>query len=216
MSGSPYTNLSDENAPLQLASTATAAILFGAGTSTTPIATSSANKNFIGFWTSSTATTGDSRGAYIRHYFSGAGGSGEALRAFGTVNGVAAATGGTVNGAHITLSVSAAAGSVSGEGNALRATLGLGASTNAGGTLAGICIDSDFDTAATVPSGAVCLRVTNSNTKLWDKFLSLPAASNGTIFAAHTTQVMSHSIKCIDAAGSAFYIMCTNSASNRS
>lgn len=200
----------------QIGPVATAALYAGGGTSSSPLATASANLNGLGFWFSSTATSGDSRGLYLRQYFSGAGVSGEAARIFGTVNGVTAATGGTVNGAHITLSVSGAAGAVSGAGNALRATLGLGADTVAGGTLAGIQIDSDFDNGATVPGTAACIRVTNSNTKKWANFMVIPAASNGTIFAAHTTQTMTHSIKILNDAGTAYYLMVTDAATNRS
>jgi hypothetical protein len=201
---------------LQFGATDSAALTVGGGTATTPLTTATANTNFIGFWLDSTATSGDSRGLYLRQYFSGAGVSGEAARLFGTVNNVAAAVGGTVNGAHVSLSVTGASGAVSGAGNALRATLGLGASTNAGGTLAAIQVDSDFDNAATVPATAAAIRVTNSNTKLWANLLSIPNAANGTIFAAHTTQVLTHSIKFISADGTAYYLMCTNAATNRS
>src|SRR5512133_975947 len=78
----------------------TVACLIGAGTSTTPAKTATANKNFLGFWTKSTATSGDSRGLYLRHYISGAGGSGEAARIYTTVNNVA---GSTAHGANISL-----------------------------------------------------------------------------------------------------------------
>ena len=200
---------------LQFGTTATAALSLGGGTSVTPLTTSTADKNHIGFWTASTATSGDSRGVYLRHYFSGAGGSGEALRAFGTVNNVTVANSGTVNGAHISLSVSGASGAVSGAGNALRATLGIGASSAPGGTLAGIQVDSDFDNAGTVPDTAAAIRVTNSNTKLWAKFLNIPAPTSGGLFAAHITDAISHSIRCIDSAGTVFYIMCTQTSSNR-
>ena len=200
----------------QVGPVATAALYAGGGTAASPPATSTANLNGLGYWFSSTATSGDSRGLYLRQYFSGAGVSGEAARIFGTVNNVAAAVGGTVNGAHITLSVSGASGSVSGAGNAIRATLGLGASTSAGGTLAALQLDSDFDNTATVPSTAACIRVTNSNTKKWANFMVIPAASNGTIFAAHTTQTMTHSIKILNDAGTAYYLMVTDAATNRS
>ena len=42
------------------------------------------------------------------------------------------------------------------------------------------------------------------------------AAANGTIFAAHTTQVLTHSIRIRNAAGTAFYLMVTDAATNRS
>lgn len=200
---------------MQFGSTTTAAETMGGGTAASPITTANADKNAIGFWFDTTATSGDSRGLYLRQYFSGAGVSGEAARIFGTVNNVEAATGGTVNGAHISLSVSGAAGAVSGAGNGLRVTLGLGASTNAGGTLAGIQVDSDFDNTATVPANAAAIRVTDSNTKKWSKFLRLPTVASAGILAAHITDAFSHSIRCVDEAGTVFYIMCTTDASNR-
>lgn len=150
---------------LQFGSTEIAAETMGGGTSASPISTANAGKNAIGFWFKTTATSGDSRGLYLRKYFAGAGVSGEAARIFGTVDNVTAATGGTVNGAHITLSVSGASGAVSGAGNGLRVTLGLGDGTNAGGTLSVIQVDTDFDNGATVPASVAGLRFTSSNTK---------------------------------------------------
>lgn len=192
-------------------------LLLGAGTTSARYAMgTTANQNVVGIFAESTATTGDSRAINTRLYFTGVGGSGEVIRAMGVVNGVTAATGGTVNGAHLTLSVTGAAGEVSGAGNALRATLSLGASTNAGGTLSGIQIDSDFDNAATVPATASCIRITNTNTKLWANLMMIPAPVNGSIFAAHTTQTMTQSIRILSAAGTAYYVMCTDAATNRS
>lgn len=176
----------------------------------------SANKNAIGLFFETTATSGDSRGINMRLYFSGAGVSGEALRAYGIVNGVTAATGGTVNGAHVTLGVTGAAGAISGAGNALRATLSFGASVNAGGTCSAIQVDSDFDNGCTLDANICAIRLTNSNTKLWPNLLQIPAASNGTIFAAHTTQTMTHSIRIRDASNTAYYVMVCNAATNRS
>jgi hypothetical protein len=201
---------------LQFGTTASAALITGCGTSATPYAMgSAANKNAMGFWFDSTATSGDSRGMYLRQYFSGAGVSGEAARIFGTVNNVTAATGGTVNGAHISLSVTGASGAVSGAGNALRLTLGLGDTTNAGGTLSALQLDSDFDNGATVPANAAAIRVTDSNTKKWSKFLRLPTVASAGILAAHTTDALSHSVRCVDEAGTVFYLMATTDASNR-
>jgi hypothetical protein len=194
-----------------------AAVHFGFGSSTTRTQMgTTANQNAVGLFFESTATSGDARGINLRLYFSGAGGSGEALRAYGIVNGVTAATGGTVNGAHITLGVTGAAGAVSGAGNALRATLSFGASVNAGGTCSALQIDSDFDNTSTVAAGLCAVRLTNSNTKVWPNLLEIPAASNGTIFAAHTTQVLTHSIRIRNAAGTAYYLMVTDAATNRS
>lgn len=194
-----------------------AAAVLGFGTSSSRyqlgVATS---QNALGLFFETEATSGDTRGINLRLYFSGAGGSGEALRAYGIVNNVSAATGGTVNGAHITLGVTGASGAISGAGNALRATLAFGTGVTAGGTCSAIQIDSDFDNGCTLDANVCALRLTNSNTKLWPNLLQIPAASNGTIFAAHTTQTMTHSIRIRDAANTAYYVMCTNAATNRS
>lgn len=141
----------------------TAALLHGAGTSTSGDRIQdggTANKNFLGYWVETTATSGDTRGMYIRLYFSGAGVSGEALRAYGTVNGVQAAVGGTVNGAHISLNVTTG-GSISGAGHALRATYGVAASVTPGGTVSVLQLDSDF--AASVGVGATTAFISLNN-----------------------------------------------------
>lgn len=195
----------------------TAALLAGGGTSATPCATSTADKNFLGFWTKTTATSGDSRGLYLRTYFSGAGVSGEAARIFGTVDNVTAAVGGTVNGAHISLSITGASGAVSGQGFAARLTLGADAQTRTlNANVAVLNLDSDIATGNTVPADLAFARVTDTGAVRIGSLLKMPNISNGTIFAAHTTQVMSHSIKIVSDDGTAYYIMCTNSATNRS
>lgn len=48
------------------------------------------------------------------------------------------------------------------------------------------------------------------------RLLELPNAANGSLLAAHTTQTMTHSIRFKTAAGTDYYIMCTNAATNRS
>jgi hypothetical protein len=194
-----------------------AASVLGWGTSSARLQLgTTASQNALGLFFETEATSGDTRGVNLRLYFSGAGGSGEALRAYGIVNGVTAATGGTVNGAHVTLGVTGAAGAISGAANALRATLAFGASVNAGGTCSALQLDSDFDNACTLDANVCAIRLTNSNTKLWANLIQIPAASNGTIFAAHTTQAMTHSIRIRDAANTAYYVMVTDAATNRS
>jgi len=166
----------------------TVALLMGGGTSASPLALgATADKNAIGFWADSTATTGDTRLEYKRLYFSGAGGSGEVSRVFATVNNVTAATGGTVNGIHATLSVSGASGAISGAGNAIRATFAQGASNNAGGTCAVVQLDSDLDTAATVTSTLSYIRFTNSNTKKVPILMNLDGVDTSTLYIAAGT-----------------------------
>ena len=110
------------------------ALLMGIGNSTVQPESSKADKNWLSFFLKSTATSGTSRGMYLRLYLpSNAGG--EALRAFTTVSSATPAD--TVNGAHISLSFGASAGNVTGEGQALRGTFHLG-NRSMTGTLAAI------------------------------------------------------------------------------
>lgn len=100
----------------------TAGCMIGAGTSAAPIdCSTTADMKFNSIYTSSAAVSGDSRNTYLRHYIAGIGGAGEALRAFCTVSGVAAA--GTVNGIHASLNFADAASTAGGMGTAVRATL---------------------------------------------------------------------------------------------
>lgn len=97
------------------------ALLMGIGTSTARARTSAADRNFMTFYLENAATSGTNRGMYLREYISGAGGGGEALRVFTTVNDVASSS---VHGAHISLNF-ASTGTVTGEGIAGRNTLHL-------------------------------------------------------------------------------------------
>lgn len=187
---------------------------FVSGEATSPISVTSAGKVSQSYVNSS-ATDGDTRANYTKLTFTAAG-SGEAARFYTTVSttAVGAAPGGTINGAHISCDVDGS-GTVSGAANALRATFG-GTSTNPGGTLSVIQVDTNFATGGTWTNLSF-LRFTNSGTGSVANLAMLPStAANGSIFAAHTTQTMSHSIRIVDSAGTPYYIMCTNSASNRS
>lgn len=186
----------------------------GAGASASPISLgTTADQKMYANYATVAATTGDTRLVYDKLTFTAAG-SGETLRAFSVVNGATAAVGGTVNGAHISLEVDGASGAISGAGNALRATLG-GTATTPGGTLAVIQVDTNFASGATVPSTASFLRFTNTNTGTIANLMNIPNVASGGIFAAHTTQAMSQSIRIITANGTKYYIMCTDSAANR-
>lgn len=184
-------------------------VLGGTGLSTSAATAyaggSTANQKFFANYINSTATTGDTRLLYDKLFFSGAGGSGEVHRIMGVVNNVTAATGGTVNGEHVSLYINGASGAVSGAGNALRVTLG-GTATTPGGTLAAIQLDSDWDAGTSVPATASFLRVTDSGTGKTPNFAALPAPSNGTIFQAKTSAAVTHCLK-VNAAGTTYYIM---------
>lgn len=199
--------------------TTTNGILGGAGASTGRAALGATAGNGIELYLDTTHTSGDTRGIYANLTFSGASGGGEALRAYGIVNNVTAAVGDTVNGAHISLDFVGANAKISGAGNALRATFGISDanSTAVGGTCSTIQVDTWFDNAITVPPNFAFLRFTNTGTKVAANLMSLPAPINGAgkLFCAHTTDAMTHSIRVVDAAGTAYYLMATTTTTNR-
>ena len=178
---------------------------FIGGTASEPITVTTAG-NVSSFYVTSSATTGDTRLNYSRLDITSTG-SGETLRAFTRVSGANAATGGTVNGAHISLSVNTG-GTISGAGNALRATLGVAAGVTPGGTLSAIQVDSDFPNTVTLPATAAFLRFTNSSTGTIGNLMNVPAA----MLVAHVAADSTHSIKVVASNGTNYYIMCTNVA----
>jgi hypothetical protein len=121
------------------------------------------------------------------------------------VTGAGAATGGTVNGAHISLSINGS-GTISGAGNALRATLG-GTSTNPGGTIAAIQADSNFASGGTW-TNASFIRFTNSGTGTVANLLNVPNAMVVAQVAADST----HTIRIISSTGVPYYLMATSVA----
>lgn len=175
---------------------------FATGSSSSPVSVTSAS-NIQSFYGTTSATSGDTRLNYSKLTFTGAG-AGETIRAFSVVSGAAVATGGTVNGGHISLSVNTG-GTVSGAGNALRVTLG-GTSTNPGGTLAALQLDSDFASGGTW-SNASFMRVTNSGTGAIGNFIAMPAVSASGVFRAKVgTPDATHTIP-ITSGGTTYYIM---------
>ncbi len=183
---------------------------FIGGTSTAPISVTTAGNINSSYGTTS-ADTGDTRLTYQKLTFTSTG-SGETIRAFSVVTGVAAATGGTINGAHISMSINAP-GTISGAGNALRATLGMGALANPGGTLSAIQIDSDLASDCTVPATAAFIRVTNSGTKVLANMMSVPSpAVAGAFRAVVGVAVATHTMPVLSANGTTYYIMCSTVA----
>jgi hypothetical protein len=173
---------------------------FISGTSTAPVAVTTAG-NINSAYATTSAATGDTRLMYDRLTFTSTG-SGETLRAFSVVTGAGAATGGTINGAHISMSVSTG-GTISGAANALRATLGVATGVTPGGTLASIQVDSDIASGVTVPGTASFIRVTNSGATALGTLLNVPAA-----MLQDTTATATKGIKIVDAAGNDFFILC--------
>lgn len=163
---------------------------FIGGTATDPIVVTTSG-NISQSYATTSAASGDTRLSYNRLTFAGAG-AGETLRAFSVVT-AAQGAGQTTNGAHISMSVNTG-GSISGAGNALRATLGLAAGVSSGGTVAAIQADSDVGAGATLPATASWIRFTNSGagTGLSNLF-NLPSA----MVVARTASASSHTIKII-------------------
>ena len=163
---------------------------FIGGVLATPVAVTTAQNN-NSFYGTTSAASGDTRLIYSRLAFTGAG-AGETLRAFSVVT-AAQGSGQTTNGAHISMSVNSG-GSISGAGNALRATLGVAAGVTPGGTVAAIQADSDVGAAGVLPATASWIRFTNSGagTGLSNLF-NLPSA----MVVARTASASSHTIKII-------------------
>ena len=175
---------------------------FIGGTASSAVAVTTA-QNINSFFGTTSATSGDTRLIYSKLTFTAAG-AGETLRAFSVVTG-AQGSGQTTNGAHISMSVNTG-GSISGAGNALRATLGVAAGVTPGGTVAAIQADSDVGAAGILPATAAWIRFTNSGagTGLSNLF-NLPAAMVPVKSAAAVT----HTIKII-VDGTPYYLMVSN------
>ena len=178
---------------------------FIGGTAADPIAVTTA-QNISSFYGTTSATTGDTRLSYNRLAFTSTG-SGETLRAFSVVSGANAATGGTVNGAHISLSVNSG-GSISGAANGLRVTLGGAAGVTMGGTVAALQVDSDLTNTTTIPSNASFIRVTNSGAGTITNLFNLPSA----MVATQSAAAVSHVVAIQDASGTPYYLMVSNAA----
>jgi len=176
---------------------------FIGGTPTSPISVSSAT-NVSSSYVTASNTTGDVRLNYSRLEFTSTG-SGETARFLTRVTGAGAATGGTVNGAHISLSINGS-GTISGAGNALRVTLG-GSSTAPGGTIAALQLDSDFASGGSW-TGASYIRCTNSGTGTIGTFAVLPDA----MIATESSAAVSHVIAIKNASGTPYYLMVSDAA----
>ena len=175
---------------------------FIGGTASSAVAVTTA-QNINSFFGTTSATSGDTRLIYSKLTFTAAG-AGETLRAFSVVT-AAQGAGQTTNGAHISMSVDTG-GSISGAGNALRATLGVAAGVTPGGTVAAIQADSDVGAAGILPATAAWIRFTNSGAGTGlSNLINLPAAMVPVKSAAAVT----HTIKII-VDGTPYYLMVSN------
>jgi hypothetical protein len=156
---------------------------FESGTSTDPITVTTAS-NVSSSYATASNTTGDVRLNYSRLTFTSTG-SGETARFLTRVTGANAATGGTINGAHISTSINTG-GSISGAANALRATIGASVAAP-GGTLAALQLDTDFASGTSVSADSAFIRVTDSGAGA-GKLTRLMNIGSGTgVFTAATS-----------------------------
>ena len=156
---------------------------FDTGTSASPLVLTTAENVNAAFATTS-AASGDTRLSYNRLTFTSTG-SGETFRALTRVTGVGGATGGTINGAHISTSINTG-GTISGAANAIRATIGA-AVTTPGGTLAALQLDTDFASGTTLGAESAFIRVTDSGAGT-GKMTRLMNVGSGTgLFTAATS-----------------------------
>lgn len=182
---------------------------FISGTSTDPIAVTTAQKITSAYATSS-AATGDTRLAYDKLTFTSTG-SGETIRAFSVVTGAGAAAGGTINGAHISTEIDGS-GTISGAANALRATLG-GTNATPGGTLSVLNLDTNYTVDASLPANAAFIRVSDSGSATGEVpvLLNIESGPAATITAT-TTGTFSGTKKTIKImiAGTAYYLIASS------
>ena len=125
-----------------------------AGTSSARVTEDTADMKFVGLYFDNGATSGDNRGMYLRLYLTGAGGGGEALRVFTTVENVAA---GTAHGAHISLNFGTS-GTVTGQGIAMRSTLHIPSTAlTSNVTMSAVQAEIYSDAATSDPGGSTIL-----------------------------------------------------------
>jgi len=178
---------------------------FISGTASSPIVETTAG-NVSESYATTSATTGDTRLSYNKLTFTSTG-SGETLRAFSVVTGASAATGGTINGAHISLEVDGSGASISGAANAIRATLG-GSDATPGGTLAVIQLDTNYSVNATLPATASFIRVTDSgaNTGEVPLFANIETGPAATIAPTASSVTTVGKVIKVMVAGTVYYV----------
>ncbi len=191
------------------------ALLHGAGTESYRVTTSTADSKFLSYYCKTSAATGDTRTCYFDLELAGAGAAmGDAVRSRISVSGTGI---GYATGLHSTCQIQAG-GTATGESSGLRATFEAASATRTlSGSVEALHLASYVGANNTMPTKNAFIKCSNDGAVDFDNFLVLPAAAvNGTIFAAHDTQTMTHSIRIIDSAGTAYYAMVCDADTNRS
>ncbi len=184
--------------PVHLGSAVSEGLWFGMGTASAAATTATASACYGKFYTATTATSGDNRGLYWKHTFSGAGAvSGECIRARAVVG--AALTGAqSVHGIHAEARL-AAGGSCAGEACGIRATLAADASsTITSGTLCALRLDSDFAVTSSAANAAFIGVFDVNGTNKMPYFINFDASATSVITAdtSNLPAVATHKIKC--------------------
>lgn len=205
--------------PIDKSNVSATGSIVNCGTSAAPLTCGTVTgAKFMSVYAKSEATSGDARLVYLRLYIAGIGGAGEAVRAYTTIKGVAAA--GTVNGIHASLDFADGDSKANGLGTAARCTLHIpddAAWTS--GTLAAIMAEIYSDGAASDPDGVTMLsfiRVVNggdaSGIADVDDDANLIEIAGGAIASGNMVQTeidetkFSHKIR-INAHGTTMYLM---------
>ena len=186
-----------------------------AGSSSSPVTDDTADTKFMSLYWDCGATSGDARGIYNRLYITGAGGGGESLRTFTTVDDVAAAT---AHGAHISINFGST-GSVTGQGIASRNTVHVPDAALSGGTYAATQAEIWSDGSSSDISGATefsFLRFVNGGDSTGvgnvddNAFLFAingGSVGSGNLMAAKTAAAVSHTIRIKGPDGNTYYLM---------
>jgi len=190
-----------------------------AGTSGSPVVEDTANMKFISLYFDNGATSGDSRGIYNRLYITGAGGGGESLRSFTSVDDVAGAT---AHGAHLSLNFGDS-GSITGLGVATRSTLHIPDASLGGGTYAALQAEiwSDGSSSAFAGTELSFIRVVNAGdaTGLQDiedsaflMSISGGSIASGNMMQAQSAAAVSHVLRIKGPDGNTYYLMVSDAA----
>lgn len=188
---------------------------FDYGTSSKEVDNTSPDFKFISIYHKTTAASGDVRSIYARLKLAGTtagAGYGDCIRALAYVTGTGYAN---AVGVHSTVSIQASA-TATGQSAGLRATFEAAADTRTlSGKVASLIVDSNVATGNTMPAVHGFIRFVDVGSVRMSNLAVIPTASNSTVFATHTTQGMTHSIRIVDEAGTPYYIMCASAATNR-
>jgi len=182
------------------------------GTNADPITWSTADKNWLDYRTESTATSGDSRTAYFKHYIAGAGGGGAAIRPYVSIVGVA---GSNVYAIEATAEISStASSSISGEMCVLKATASVNSTTAGTVNVLNMCISTASGKTMHANSAFIYLKNDGSGTDIANFIYfgdAIGTTSTATLVSTSADSTATHTVKC-NANGTTIYLLATTTA----